>query len=137
MLAQQISKVMPWLVGVSLLSAIGGVVLAQTYTNQACFWAPPGGANRQPPCIQYTSCRWGSEIGGTCRVDDDREFVILSGNMFVELDYPYCRSFPTTKCRITGTIPCQKYKAYIDAQCEYHVPGCYGYIFVPGCQTHF
>lgn len=136
MLAQQISKVMPWLVGVSLLSAIGGVVLAQTYPDQACFWAYAGQPTRQPPCIDFGSCRWGPEIKGVCYVGRRDPQPILSGDRFQEVMYRYCSSFPDTKCEIKPPIPCLTYRAYIDAQCEWHPPGCFGTIDVPGCETH-
>jgi len=137
MVVDRISKLLPVLVGLSLLSSVAGVLSAQIYPGQACFQAPPGGANRMPPCIKWERCYWGPEITGTCTAPDGNEYFILSGNDFQEQQYGYCKLYPSTKCEITPPMICQTYKAYIDAQCESHPPGCYGKIEVPGCKTRF
>lgn len=136
LLVQRTCTFLPLLVGLSLVSATAGALLAQTYSDQACFKAPPGGANRMPPCINFGRCYWGPEITGTCIVGQYNQ-PILSGDNFQEQWYGFCKLYYKANCEIQPPVPCMTYTAYIDAQCEYHPPGCMGAVMVPDCKTHF
>jgi hypothetical protein len=134
MVVQQVSKMFPLLVGVALVSAVAGAVLAQQYT--ACTASAPGGANRTFDCMKWSGCRPGPQ--GMCKTNGSW-ITPMSGSDPHELWYEYCKSYPQrANCVWDDTYSvCLTYLGWVDKPDCTGQSTCTGMVFRQDCHTEF
>ena len=138
MFAQQVSKTLPLLVAVSIVSAIAGAVLAQPGQDNwtACTTAAPGGANRTFDCQKWTGCRAGPQ--GQCLYGENW-ISPAGGSNPTELYYDYCKSYHLkAECVWDETqSACLQYLGWVtDSTCK-KGDTCTGLVYRQDCHTDF
>lgn len=134
MLVQQVSKMFPLLLGVALVSAVAGAVLAQQYT--ACTASAPGGANRTFDCMKWSGCRPGPQ--GLCKYGENW-ISPQGGSDPHELWYEYCKSYPQRATCVwdESYSECLVYTGWVESSTCSKAPTCVGIVYRQDCHTEF
>ena len=138
MLAQQVSKTLPVLVGLSMVSAIAGAVLGTDPNAQTqCVAVLIGGANRTVDCTKWTGCKLSPP--GQCEYGG-KMVTPQSGNQAAEGDYELCGPAPSAgvECVTDDTESvCLSYQGYIQDTMCMAGPQCLVQIMKKDCHNSF